>query len=92
MVPVEGDTTIGFEVDPVVHEYVPPPLAVKVALVPEQIVEAPEEVTPAVTGELTVRLTVAVLEQDPFETTTVYEAAAVGETIIGLEVVPVLHE
>ena len=34
----------------------------------EQIVVDPDEVTPAVTGELTVRFTDAVLVHEPFET------------------------
>ena len=88
---VVGLTMIGLVVAPVFHKYVPPPLAVIVALVPEQMVVAVDEM-PAVTPVLTVMFTTAVLVHVPFETKTEYDVAVVGETTIGLVVVPVFHE
>ena len=57
------------EVDPVFHKYVPPPVAVSVAVCPAQIVLLLTEIV-AVGDEFTVTKILVVSEQLPAETTT----------------------
>ena len=63
-----GETEIVFEVAPVFHAYVPPPLAVRVVTSPIQIFVLPEIF--AVGAAPIVTVVAAVLLQEPFETIT----------------------
>jgi hypothetical protein len=85
-----GLTGIVAVVAPVLHKYVPPPVAVKVVEPPLQITDVP--VMLAVGNGLTVTALVAVAVH-PFAlvTVTVYVALAVGLTLIDAVVSPVLH-
>jgi hypothetical protein len=85
-----GLTGIVAVVAPVLHKYVPPPVAVKVVEPPLQITFVP--VMLAVGNGLTVTALVAVAVH-PFAlvTVTVYVALAVGLTLIDAVVSPVLH-
>ena len=77
-------------VAPVFHENPVPPLAVRVAISPEQMLELPE--IAAVGNEFVETVMEVVSVQDPLDTITVYVVADVGETITGFAVEPVLHE
>lgn len=90
-VPVVGETIIGLVVAPVLHEYVPPPVAVSVAFCPEQI-EVLAVLMFALGDGFTVTEVVATSEQLPADTTTVYEVPVVGETVIEDVVAPVFQE
>jgi hypothetical protein len=85
-----GDTTIGLVVEPLLHEYVVAPDAVRVADCPEQIAA---EFTVTVGFVLILTVATAVFEHpDALDPITVYEVGEVGDTTKGLAVDPVLHE
>lgn len=77
-------------VAPVFHTYVPPPLAVSVAVCPEQMVE----LFAAATGEGAAMTDVVAVLVHPMAslTTTVYVVLAVGETEMLDVVCPLLQE
>jgi hypothetical protein len=66
-----------------------PPVAVNVALPPEQMVG---EFTLTVNDGPIVTVDTAVPEQPLSVAVTVYDVVVFGETVIGLVVTPVLHE
>lgn len=74
----------------VLHLYVPPPTAVKVVLVPLQMVLVPEML--GVGNGFTVTAWLAVAEQfTALVTVTVYVIFAVGLTVMAAAVEPLLH-
>ena len=73
---------------PVLHEYVLAPLAINVAVVPEQIVD---EFTVTVGKGVTETFAIPVLVQPDAVPVTVYVVFNEGEAVNVLEVVPVLH-
>jgi hypothetical protein len=77
------------DVAPADHVYEVAPLAVIVAVAPLHIVG---EVTVTVGRFVTFTVAMAVPEQPPVVPVTVYDVVAVGETVKGLVVAPVLHE
>ena len=86
----EGETMIEEAVAPVFHRYDVPPDAVSVAVSPIQM-----EVLPEIAGlgrDETITVTEAVLLPHASLTTTEYDVFADGETTIGFNVDPVLHE
>ena len=90
MAPV-GETIIGFVVAPVLQEYVPPPVAVSVADVPEQIVVLAVLMF-AIGDGFTVTEMLVVSEQFPAETITEYVVFVMGETVMEEVVAVVFHE
>lgn len=86
----EGLTTIAAAELPVLHEKAVPPDAVKVVLLPGQMDVFPP--TPAVMLLFTATVAVAVAEQVPTVTKTVYAAVAVGFTTMEEAELPVLQE
>jgi hypothetical protein len=86
-----GLTVMAAIVAPVLHKYVPPPVAVNVVEPPLQTIDVP--VMLAVGSGLTVTVLVAVDVQPlALVTVTVYVASAVGLTGIVAVVTPVLHK
>jgi hypothetical protein len=84
-----GDTVILLVVAPVFHEYVPPPVAVNVVLLPRHI-----ELIPLMdaTGEgLTITVTLELSVQEPLVTKTLYVVLLKGLTFITEDVAPVFH-
>ena len=78
-------------VAPLLHKYVPPPVAVNAVGVPLQITDVPEML--AVGNGFTVTVLVAVAVQPLlFVTVTVYVASAVGLTLMNDAVEPLLHK
>lgn len=73
------------------HEYVPPPVAVSVAFCPEHI-EVLATFIPAAGEAFTATVMLAVSEQFPAETITEYVVPVVGETVIEEVVAVVFHE
>lgn len=88
-VPV-GNTVIVVEVCPVLQENEVPPEAVSVAELPWQIDVLPLAL--AVMPVVTVTVAIAVAEQVPAVTNTVYDAVDEGETVMEEALPPVLHE
>ena len=86
-----GETTIGLMVAPVLHEYVPPPTAVSVALCPMQR-EVLAVLIIAIGLGFTVTAIEVLLEQFPEETITEYVVLLVGETTMDEVVAVVFHE
>jgi hypothetical protein len=80
-------TVLAAVVGPLLHAYVPPPLAVKVVLPPEHIVVVP--VIPAVGNGFTVSVVLAVAVQPLVVTVTVYGPAVL--TVLPAVVGPLLH-
>jgi len=86
-----GDTVILVVVAPVLHEYVPPPLAVKVAFCPLQIGDG--LLMLAVGFVFTVKVLESVSVQPlAFVTVTEYVVVEEGETVMLAVVAPLLHE
>jgi hypothetical protein len=67
------------------------PLAVKLKLLPEQIVEL-EEVNAKLGDEKTVTASVLVSLHNPLKPVTVYWVEILGDTTIKLPLAPVFHE
>jgi hypothetical protein len=85
-----GVTVIGLELAPVFHEYVLPPLAVKIASAPEQTVGEFTEITGS--GFMVTVATAVPVHPAASVPVTVYEVVLVGVTVNGLELAPVFHE
>jgi hypothetical protein len=91
----EGETEIDEVVSPVFQEYVvdaDPPVAVKVAVPPGQILSELTLIINVVLSVVTVTVATAVPVQPLEVPVTVYEVVDAGETVIGLFVSPVFHE
>ena len=78
-------------VEPSLHEYVAAPLAVKVVLVPLQMVASVPAETTGNWFTFTV-VTVLVVEHPLFVTVTLYDVVLVGVTVIACKVDPSLHK
>ena len=88
---VVGDTVVVAAVAPVLHAYVPPPVAVNVVDLPLHIVALVP--ASAVGTALTVTVTLSVdVQLDPLVTVTVYVVLDTGDTVIEAVVSAVLHE
>ncbi len=85
---LEGETIKGLFVLPVFQRYESAPLAVKVALFPEQIVT---EFTVIVGWGFTLTVVTAISEHPAVVPVTAYDVVTEGETIKGLFVLPVFH-
>ena len=89
---VAGETLIGLVVAPLLQEYVvpaEPPVAVKFAVPPGQIVA---EFTFIVKAEPTVTVAMSVPVQPAFVAVTVNDVVVAGVTVIGFVVAPLLQE
>lgn len=85
----EGVTVIIFEVEPLFHTKIVPPDALKVVLVPIQILVVPE--IPATSELPIVTVTWPVVLPQELEAATEYVVATVGETVMDAALEPVFH-
>jgi hypothetical protein len=84
----DGVTLIAFVVAPVFHEYAEAPLAVNIAVLPEQMVE---ELTFTVGDTFTVTVDVLAFVHVPLEPVTVYTVVTDGVTAIAFVLAPVFQ-